>query len=533
MLQSVLAMPTVSGGGPGSDTTAARLVDPRFRGIQRIDLRATYNARCDGTSHPLGGIYSSLAAATVAYPNAGLTGANWAAMEIDTAAFLQAEYDIRTGSAGVGIIGLTDGAAMMVSQQLNIQDASRVWFHGGRNVTLNAAGCGTTPAIRLANCTNVGLPLADLQVNAKASSVSPSTNTAGVAHTGFVTGATFLQLDNVRGIDIERVGWNGFDSPILWGDHIYGIRFRQCGGSGCNIGLNWSQTVGLDSMERIYFEGGALAVNNYGFYLDATYGTGKTSSQGGSIFIQDSAIDYNIVRQGVYLGNPMTSASPPAVNSYAGNSLHITRCHIETTGACSGSARSRILSQGTLLMSENEIYENDTTVPTGFVEVADNTCCSMINNRVNNTVMALMYSSTSATKRITAHGNVMQDTFARPVMMTDVNGPRPQPSSDDGDSKLIFGDPNPLNANMYYGAADILCDFFGGPMPLTLDDNGYPIGYTFRVWCLANPVTITVKPGTLLTSFPNNAHRLTTPGTFAVVRRHSLTGWVITGPLVA
>ena len=94
MLQSVLAMPPAGGGGPGSDTTAARLVDPRFRGIQRIDLRATYNARCDGSSHPLGGIYSSLAAATVAYPNAGLTSANWAAMEIDTAAFLQAEYDI-------------------------------------------------------------------------------------------------------------------------------------------------------------------------------------------------------------------------------------------------------------------------------------------------------------------------------------------------------------------------------------------------------------------------------------------------------
>ena len=229
----------------------------------------------------------------------------------------------------------------------------------------------------------------------------------------------------------------------------------------------------------------------------------------------------------------MTSASPPTVNSYAGNSLHITRCHIETTGACSGSAKSRILSQGTLLLSENEIYENDTTVPTGFVEVADNTCCSMINNRVNNTVMALMYSSTNGTKRVSAHGNVMQDTFARPTMMIDGNGPRLQPSCEDGDSQLLFNDPNPLNASTFYGAPDILCDYFSSALPLTLDDSGYPIGYTFRVWCLTNPVTITVKAGTKLTSFPSNAHRLTTPGTFAVVRRHGLNEWVITGPLVA
>ena len=531
MLSSVLAVQS-SGGGPGSDTTAARLVDPRFRGIQRIDLKASYGARCDGASHPLSGIFGSLAAATAAYPNAGLTGATWATMEIDTAAFLQAEYDIRTSSAGAGVIGLHEGASMMVSQQLNIQDASRVWFHGGRHVTLFAAGCGTIPAIRLANCPNVGLPLADFRILAQPTEVFPSSSGGGVPHTGFATGSTFLQLDNVQGIDIERIGWNGFDNPILWGNHVYGIRFRQCGGSGCNIGLNWSQTVGLDSMERIYFEGGALANNNYGFYFDATYGAGKTASQGGSLFLQDSAIDYNIVRQGVYVGNPMNTANPPVVNSYGGNSLHITRCHIETTGACSGTAKSRIRSQGTLLMSENEIYENDANVPTGYVEVADNTSCSMVNNRVNNTTMALMYSATDAKKRITAHGNIMQDTFARPIMMVDTNGPRMQPASDDGGSMLIFGDPHPMDAKTYYGAMNILCDYFGGASPLTLDDTGYPIGYTFNVWCLASPVTIAVKSGTMLTSFPSNAYRLTTPGTFAVVRRHSLTEWVIIGALV-
>ena len=63
MLPSVLAMPPAGGGGPGSDTTAARLVDPRFAAFNASTSRATYNARCDGTSHPLDGIYSSLAAA--------------------------------------------------------------------------------------------------------------------------------------------------------------------------------------------------------------------------------------------------------------------------------------------------------------------------------------------------------------------------------------------------------------------------------------------------------------------------------------
>ena len=529
MLSSILAVSAI--GGPGSDTTAARLVDPRFRGIQRVDLKATYGARCDGTSHPLSGLYGSFAAAAAAFPSAGLTSANWSSMELDTAAFLQAESDLRLGAGG--IIGLSDGASMMVSAQLNLQNAARVWFHGGRNVTLLAAACGTTPAIRLANCSNVGLPLADFTILAQPGAVSASTTGGGVAHTGFAAGSVFLQLDSVQGIDIERVGWNGYDSPILWGNHVYGIRFRQSGGSGCNIGFNWSQAAGLDSMERIYFEGGALANNNYGFYIDATYGTGKTAAQGGSLFIQDSALDYNIVRHGVYVGNPMNTASPPAVNSYGGNSLHITGCHIETTGACSGAAKSRILSQGTLLMSENEIYENDTTVPTAYVEVADNTACSMVNNRINNPVMALMSSSTSAIKRVSAHGNVMQDTLARPVMIVDADGPRLQPAATDGDSRLIFGDPNPLTANVYYGARDILCDFFGSASSLTLDDKGFPVGYTFNVWCLANPVTITVKSGTTLTSFPSNAFRLTTPGTCAVVRRHSLTEWIVTGPLVA
>jgi len=530
MLSSILAIPPLLG-GPGSDTTAARLVDPRFRGIQRVDLKATYGARCDGTSHPLTGIYGSFAAATAAYPNAGLTSANWASMELDTAAFLQAEYDLRTGSAGAGIIGLSDGATMMVSAQLNLQNASRVWLHGGRNVVINAAGCGSVPAIRMANCSNPSLVLADFNIVAQAGQGGAPSGGAGAAWSGFVPGASFLQVDNCQGVDVERVGWLGFDSPIVWGTHVYGFRFRQCGAGGNNIGLNWSQTVGLDSMERIYFEGGALTNNNYGFYLDATYGTGKTSSQGGSIFIQDSAIDYNVVRHGVYIGNSMTTATPPTVNSYGGNSMHITGCHIETTGACSGASKSRILSQGTLLMSENEIYENDATVPIGYVEVADNTSCSMTNNRINNPGMALMYSASAAVKRVTAHGNVMQDTFARPIMLVDVNGPRMQPAAADGDSQLIFGDPKPLNANTYYGARDILCDFFAGASLLTLDDTGYPIGYTFNVWCLAYPVTIAVKSGTL-TSFPSKATRLTTPGTFAVVRRHGPAEWVITGPLV-
>ena len=117
-------------------------------------------------------------------------------------------------------------------------------------------------------------------------------------------------------------------------------------------------------------------------------------------------------------------------------------------------------------------------------------------------------------------------------MMVDTNGPRMQPASDDGGSMLIFGDPHPMDAKTYYGAMNILCDYFGGASPLTLDDTGYPIGYTFNVWCLASPVTIAVKSGTTLTSFPSNAYRLTTPGTFAVVRRHSLTEWVIIGALV-
>ncbi len=414
------------------DATAARLTDPRFRGIQRIDLKAAYGARCDGISHPLAGVFGSLAAATAVYPNAGLTGANWAAMELDTAAFLQAEYDVRTGTAGAGVIGLNDGAIMMVSQQLNMQDTTRTWFHGGRNVKLITAGCGTTPALRVANCSALSLVLSDLAFQAKAAGVGFRGDAGGVAQSGFAVGASFLEIDNCQGMDIERVGWNGYDRPIVWGNHVYGIHFIKSGGGGNNVGLNYDESGALDSMEGIYFERGTLSNNNYGFDVEAVYGTSPQYSQGGSVFIKDSSIDYNIVRAGIYRGSPDQ-------NSYSISSLHLTGNHIETTGACSGSALSRILAEGPLFMSHNECCENDGVSPVGYVEVADLAACSMTDNRFNSTAIALMYSATSAPKRVQAYGNVLQSILSEVVMMKDASGWRLQPSvARDGSAGLIF-----------------------------------------------------------------------------------------------
>ncbi len=524
---------TLNRGGTDYKTTlAARTaLVSRTYGMQRIDLKGKYGARCDGASHPLSGTYSSLAAATAAYPNAGLTGSNWSAMEIDTAAWLQAENDVRTGSAGAGIIGLNDGATMMVSQQLNIQDATRTWFHGGRNVKLITAGCGTTPALRIGNCAALSLVLSDLAFQAQATGVGFPGNAGGVAQTGFTPGASFLLLDNSQGVDIERVGWNGYDKPIAWGNHVYGIHFTRSGGGGNNIGFNYNESGALDSMEGIYFERGTLSNNNYGFDVEAVYGTSPQYSQGGSVFIQGSSIDYNIVRAGIYRGSPDG-------NSYSISSLHLTTNHIETTGACSGSALSRILAEGPLFMSHNECCENDGVSPIGYVEVADLAACSMALNRFNSTTISLMYSATSAAKRIQAYGNVLQDIFAEVVMMKDASGWRLQPSATrDGGTALIFGDltagdwPRAYNQTIYIDS--------GSNTPVTLPTRAqfpFPAGYSFDIVNGGTgTVTLTAPADGGVSSLYTGDPLKLLPGASAWVRLNDSAAnlWIVAGGVTA
>ncbi len=504
------------------DTISARSNDPRFDTGATVSLgSAPYNAPLDGQPHTM-----TQAAALAMYPNCGATRS----IAQDTAAWLQAEYDIRTSAVrrGTTVIWLPPMSKMVVTEQLRLQAASNVWFHAGPGCTLLTAGTGTTPAISVENATSLAQPLRNFFMQAGASAVSTPGDAGGVAWTGYTTGASAIQFVNCQGIFIHNVAWSGYDEAIIWGNHVFGIRFMYCAGSGNNIAWGWeNQAFGLDSMEALYFISGSLSNNNYGFKLDSIYGPNEQGTyfpQGGSVFIQGTSIDYNVVRQGEWENS---------VNNYAIGSLHITKCHIETTGACSGNTRARVLSSGPLFFVNNELVENDGNSPPWFVEVADGTQCTMIGNRVNSTTIALMGSPTSGPKVVFAYGNMMQYIYARPIAMLDGNGTLWQPNMGDGcSSQIPDHDPNPATGSAYYGTTDVFCNYGSAGDNFTLDAGGWPAGATFRIWCISNPVTIRVKAGATLGDITHftGPFVLSTPGTFAIVRAHSPTEWIIVMP---
>ena len=516
----------------------AAMTDSRFYGIERIDLRTRYAAPLDGNFHPLSAL--GLAAAQAKYPNAGLTtGTDLSKVEQDTAAWLQAEYDGRTGSGAV--IGLPDGANMMVSQQLNNQNASKVWFHGGRGTLLfaqKAVAAGLVP-VRIANSPSASVSLRDLTVLAQAAGVGPS-NSNGVAWTGYTAGSSMLQVDNCQGVIFERFSWNGFDKPFVWGDNTYGIHFKHSGGSGNNVGLNWNQMGSLNSMELITFERGSLSNNNYGFYIDASYGpdvSGKNQyAQGGSIFIQKSSIDYNNVRNGVFIGTPQSTAS--GINTYSGSSLHLIANHIETTCLCSGTA-SRILSNGDLSAVSNEFYENnnDGSKPVGVIEVAVGTSATAVSNTMTmDSNVPIFYSSVSGFKRVEAVGNRLHDSHARPIMLSDPDGILYQRSTSDGMGTLpaLYNDGTGALLNSY--GKVILLDYYAGPGTFTLPNRAeFPVqpGYIQPILNVgANTITIAAETGASLTSLQPGSPKKMAPGALVWALLND-TGqqWLISGQL--
>lgn len=500
-------------------------VDPRLSSLDRTNLKsAPYNAPLDGTSRPM-----TQAAALATYPNCGATGT----IEQDTAAWMQAEYDLRTGPGG--IIGLPDGSQMMLSAQLWLQNAAKVWFHGSRNCVLITAGCGTTPAIRISHAdqSRYAVPLRDLYLQAKPARVSVSTNTAGVAHTGYQAGAVALAIDNSQGATFERLAWNGYDAPISWGDNTFGIVFREWTGDGCNYGLNWSQTAGLNSMERMTFEDGAAANCNYGVHWDATY---SGNSQGGSVFLKGNSFDYNIIRGIYYRG----SADG---NSSCGNSFHITGNHIETTGACSGTTLARHFVQGAAFVSHNELYEGDGSHGPGYFEVGDSTSASAVANRMNSNNVPLCYSSTGNNKRVAGDSNVCQDSTVRPVLLQDGRGTRLQSMIDDGDIIEVYNDIDPGAWATYYGKRLALY-YYGGAGNLTIPSDAtfnFPINYCMQVIlrgagpvirstkpseATSNSVTIVGASGVSVTDYPSTV--LSTAGQIAEVQKVSSNTWRVT-----
>lgn len=527
-------------GGPGTATFATILAaigalpTKAVSGSQR-DLQLWYLAPCDGTSHPM-----SPSDALAAYPNCGATGT----IEHDTAAWLQAEYDFRTGKGGT--ICLSSGATMMVSQTLYIQNADKVYFHGtGQAVTLIGTQCVAAgqPVLHLANAHAVGTVLFGFSIQAQNGIVGLSNADdgsgkpfgPGTPAKGFTPGATAIFIELCQGIDVERVAWNGFDESIKWGDNTYGIGFLNGGGSGNNIGFSWSETGGLNSMERIRFIGGALAGNNYGFLFNAVYA--GQYPQGGSIFIGDSAIDYNYVQQGRYIGTPTG-------NTYCLSSMHINNCHIETTSQISGTAQCRIFSQGVLFITNNEIYELVPSVPLGIVEVADNTACFITHNRVNAAGMAMAWSGTAGPKKVEAAFNTMQYLFGQVVALQDLNGTRLQPDSlRDNSTAILFGDPSAADWPNYYGQ-DLMLDYFNGDGTFTFPARStfaFPVGYGGRIVNAgAHTITFGTASGKCTSLQPPTftggpAPLKLLPGGIAFFRMHDASSneWIVAGGLTS
>lgn len=514
--------------GTKINTTFARVASA-LAGVSRVDLRGAYSAPLDGTARPLSAL--GLAAAQFLYPNIGLTpSTNLALISQDSAALAQAEYDLRIGSGG--IIGLADGARPMLSGQFAILAGAKVWLHGGRDVLINTAGCGTTPALKITGARTGKnlLILQDLELTSGTAG-GPSVSGGGTPHTLFTPGAAAFAMDNVIAGEFKRVAWSGYDKPFVWGDEIYNIHFEDWSAGSNNVGVNWDPT-GADSMERVIFSKGCASNNNIGVAWNASYSGGV--SQGGSVYFSDSSIDYSIVRALEYTGKGETATS-------CGNSFHLTRCHVETSGACSGNSKTRILAAGAYFMSECELYELDGTTPVAVVQVGDYSHSSAVNNRLNSNTMAIFYSPTANLKYVYAVGNVNQDINTRVVMLIDGNGTHFQPVSEPGqESVLIFDPVNPALTTAHYGRT-LLVDFYNGNATFWLpakETFGWPTGYVQTIVNVgATTTTFAVQTGTGLTSKltslqPGAPLRLAPGGTaYARMHDHSTGEWVISGQL--
>lgn len=409
-----------------------------YNGLTRVDLGQRYGAPLDGSSHPLAAI--GLAAAQARYPNAGLTATtDLSKFEQDTAAWLQAEYELRTGSGGV--IGLADGAAMMVSQQLYLQNGSRVWFHGGRGTSLLTEGTGTVPAVRVSGASfgefdTVPRPLSHLCFRAFNSGRAYFGSTAGAPYPGLASSAVLartpgggyrsnasaLLIDNgsVEAV-FEGLHWVNYDAPLVWGDNTWNITFRHCFAESNNSGVSWSQATGLNSMERMRFEGSNISNNNIGVAWNASFADsrGAIQAQGGSLHIVDCSLDYNIQRHVDYTGGPIG-------NTNLNNEIHIRGGHIEANVATMGGNNSWIeLRSGALFMSDVPFYVSEGSFP-GIVTIGDGAFGSMTNCRVNGSI-PLFRSSTGNPKVVSGTGNLYQATTVRPQLLSDANGIAMQP----------------------------------------------------------------------------------------------------------
>ncbi len=547
------------------DTGAARLGDSRFYGIERFDLKTRYGARCDGSSHPLAGLYSSLAAAQTAFPAAGLVSANWSAMEVDTAAWLQAEYETRTGSGG--IIGLADNAVMTLSQQLWLQDASRVAFHGGRGTRLITEGTGTTPAVRVSNAWGGELgpaqavPLRDLGLMAfkggrssfggsQAGSASPgyassATMSAGSVG-GYRTGATAILIDDggVAGqhstnFVFERVRWCNYDESVRWGDNTFAATLRDCFGEGNNKGLSWSQSTGLNSMEKMLVQGGSYSNNNYGLYIAATFpdSSGNPQAQGGSWFIKDASIDYNIVAQGVF-------KLAPTGNAYCQNSLHLSNCHIENNPSCIGPGAWFTL-EGRASWTDNEVYINGAS-PSSLVTIGDNSSGSMVNNRIGGGATPLFASTTANAKSVFGYGNECNPVGQTLILLRDATGSTVQALSPATPSSVLYGQDNLLFTVANFGGyRDIFLS--SACTKFTLPSNGadsFRTSYSVQIWNNSTAgVTMYVPEGVTLAGLNGSVQSSAGQGTIAaqaipansmvVLRKSDPQTWSIVGAFAA
>lgn len=505
----------------------AKARDPGLYGVERVDLRGKYLAPLDGTLHPLSTM--GLAAAQILYPNIGLmSSTNLSTFAQDTAAWLQAEYDLRTGASG-GMISLAEGGLMVVTSTLWMQNADRVWFYGTRGNQLLTSGTGTDPAIRISQAHSVGAPLRAMSLFAKDTSVyTPAT--AGAAFTGYRAGATAIMIDECQGVDIEYVGWNGYDESTHFGDDTFGVCFKNSGGGGNNYGLIWKALpTGLNSMERLRFTSGPLANNNYGFYIDAVYGPnsdGTYFSQGGSWFIDDAAIDYNAVMQGVYRSVPVGGENYPEAG------LTLTNSYSETAAAISGTSKCRFYVQGAASFIGNQFYENSSATPPGIVEIADNTACSFIGNKTNAPQScALGWSGTSATKYVTGTGNFVTPIYASAILLQDGNGTLLEASAQrDIQAPIIFNEPYDADWVGFYNQ-EIILDFFDSSKvtfsPPSDSIFAYPNGYRMQLRCInANNAVITARSGVTIDFFSADGTGHFLNGKTATLKKSSSNHWI-------
>lgn len=412
-----------------------------------IDVKAKYGAFFDGTSHPLSASMT-LAQAQAAYPAAGVTSSNLSTMEADTAALIQAESDARNGSGG--ILFQPDNSTAMLSQQINFQNAGKVWWWGGRYSVVNTykvpAG---TPAVQIqyasASPANNGVggfcvPLQDLQFVGQNGVVFNPGGQGGTAWTGYRTNAIALLIGNSQNFIISRCQFNGYDTTLTWGpQNDWNCLFDYCSFTGNNHGITWpAASSGVsNSMEKMVFRGGICANNNVGVYWDARIGS--SGAEAGSVFFMEISFDYNTVQHVQLWG--VNNGDTAGACSY-----HFYGCHFETTGATSGTSLPRLQIQAQATWSECELCESDGNNPTGYIGISDNSTVSAVNCRLNQSgTMALFVSSTSATKNVQAFGCQDQNLANASIMMLlDGNGVLMQPTPYGLGIQVFFGPPTPL-----------------------------------------------------------------------------------------